>query len=102
MAPPRLTAVALSLGASLISIDAGWSAMHAACSFLPPVGGDGNSDIVKKRVGKAKLIGHTNWNTDFAVNGPYTSYKLFFTADSTASGTYPVEAFLKFTDGEQC
>ena len=50
-------------------------------------------------MGKAKLIGHTNWNTDFAVNGPFTSYKLFFTADSTANGTYPVEAFLKFTDG---
>ena len=99
MALPRLSTVALSFGASLISLDLGWSAMQTACSFLPPVGGDGNSDIVKKRVGKAKLIGHTNWNTDFAVNGPYTSYKLFFTADSTASGTYPVEAFLKFTDG---
>lgn len=99
MGLPRLSAVALSLGASLISLDLGWSAMQAACSFLPPVGGDGNSDIVKKRVGKAKLIGHTNWNTDFAVNGPFTSYKLFFTADSTANGTYPVEAFLKFTDG---
>ena len=98
MAFPRLSTVALSFGASLISLELGWSAMQAACSFLPPVGGDGNSDIVKKRVGKAKLIGHTNWNTDFAVNRPYTSYKLFFTADSTASGTYPVEAFLKFTD----
>jgi hypothetical protein len=74
-------------------------AAEAACTFLPPVGGNGSSNIVTKRVGKPKLIGRTNWNTDFAVNGPYRSYKLFFTADSTASGTYPVEAFLKFTDG---
>jgi|AACY02.3.fsa_nt_gi hypothetical protein len=74
-------------------------AAKAACTFLPPVGGNGTSNIVTKRVGKPKLIGRTNWNTDFAVNGPYRSYKLFFTADSTASGTYPVEAFLKFTDG---
>ena len=74
-------------------------AAEAACTFLPPVGGNGTSNIVTKRVGKPKLIGRTNWNTDFAVNGPYRSYKLFFTADSTASGTYPVEAFLKFTDG---
>lgn len=75
------------------------AAAEAACTFLPPVGGNGTSNIVTKRVGKPKLIGRTNWNTDFAVNGPYRSYKLFFTADSTASGTYPVEAFLKFTDG---
>ena len=75
------------------------AAAKAACTFLPPVGGNGISNIVTKRVSKPKLIGRTNWNTDFAVNGPYRSYKLFFTADSTASGTYPVEAFLKFTDG---
>ena len=54
---------------------------------------------MKKRVSREKLIGRTNWNTDFAVNKPYTIYRLFFTADSTASGTYPIEAFLKFTDG---
>ena len=99
MGTPRLTIAMLGLTAGLISLEAGLSAAQAGCSFLPPVGGDGSSNIVKKRVSREKLIGRTNWNTDFAVNGPYTSYKLFFTADSTASGTYPVEAYLKFTDG---
>jgi|TARA_Y100000589_G_scaffold296303_1_gene303355 hypothetical protein len=94
-----LTTALLALAAGLISLEAGLSAAQAGCSFLPPVGGDGSSNIVKKRVSREKLIGRTNWNTDFAVNAPYSSYKLFFTADSTASGTYPVEAYLKFTDG---
>ena len=70
----------------------------ANCEFLMPVGGDGNT-TVKKRVQAGKLLGHTNWNTDFAVNQPYSSYKLFFTADSTSDGTYPIQAYLKFTDG---
>ena len=99
MGTPRFTIALLGLSAGLISLEAGLSAARAGCSFLPPIGGDGNSNIVKKRVSREKLIGRTNWNTDFAANGPYTSYKLFFTADSTASGTYPVEAYLKFTDG---
>ncbi|QEY33267.1 hypothetical protein EVJ50_00720 [Synechococcus sp. RSCCF101] len=68
------------------------------CTFLTPIGGDG-SKIVKKRVERPKaLIGRTNWNTDFAVDRPYRRYKLFFTADSTGKGTYPIEAYLKFTD----
>lgn len=91
---PLVGMLAIGLTTTLIG-----SSVKAACSFLPPVGGNGSSDIVKKRVGKPKLLGRTNWNTDFAVNGVYRSYKLFFTADSTASGTYPVEAYLKFTDG---
>jgi hypothetical protein len=76
---PLVGMLAIGLTTTLIG-----SSVKAACSFLPPVGGDGSND---------------NWNTDFAVNGVYRSYKLFFTADSTASGTYPVEAYLKFTDG---
>ena len=41
----------------------------------------------------------TNWNTDFVVDQPYSSFKLFFTADSSDSTSYPIEAFLKFSDG---
>jgi len=98
---PRTRVQSSGFGAAMaLAVVAGHpAAAEAACTFLPPVGGNGTSNIVTKRVGKPKLIGRTNWNTDFAVNGPYRSYKLFFTADSTASGTYPVEAFLKFTDG---
>jgi hypothetical protein len=72
------------------------------CTFLEPIGGAG--PIVKKRVQRPKgligsTIGRTNWNTDFAVDQDYRRFKLFFTADSTDVGTYPIEAYLKFTDG---
>ena len=30
---------------------------------------------------------------------PYSSYKLFFTANSSVSATYPIQGYLKFTDG---
>jgi hypothetical protein len=78
------------------------AASAGACTFLQPIGGSG--PIVKKRVQRPKgpigsTIGRTNWNTDFAVDRDYSSYKLFFTADSTDKGTYPIEAYLKFSDG---
>ena len=70
------------------------------CTFLSPVGGDGISPIVSKSVGRGKLIGKTNWNTDFFVTKPYTSYKFFFTANSSdANAQYPVEGYMKFSDG---
>lgn len=74
------------------------------CSFLSPIGGSGNTTVVK-RVGAPKLspigiaLGRTNWNTDFAVNQAFSNYKLFFTAQSTEKARYPVQAFLKFSDG---
>ena len=81
----------------------------AACKFLMPLGGNGSGPelyIVKKRVQRPKglignAVGRTNWNTDFVVDQPYRSYKLFFTADSTDGqpGEYPIEAFLKFAGG---
>ncbi len=46
------------------------------CQFLNPVGGNGVTPIVTK---------------------PYSLYKLFFTADSSVSATYPIQAFLKFS-----
>nr|WP_050757028.1 hypothetical protein [Cyanobium sp. PCC 7001] len=78
------------------------AASAGPCTFLQPIGGSG--PIVKKRVQRPKgpigsTIGRTNWNTDFAVDRSYSSYKLFFTADSTDQGSYPIEAYLKFTDG---
>ena len=51
----------------------------------------------KGLIGKA--IGRTNWDTDFVVDQPYRSFKLFFTADSSDPSSYPVQAFLKFSDG---
>jgi hypothetical protein len=70
------------------------------CTFLQPIGGNGITPVVSKSVGRGKLIGNTNWNTDFIVNQPYTSFKFFFTANSSDTGAqYPVEGFMKFSDG---
>jgi hypothetical protein len=69
------------------------------CQFLQPIGGNG-SPIVAKSVSRGKLIGRPNWNTDFIVDQPYSSYKFFFTANSSDSGAqYPVSGFMKFSDG---
>ena len=75
---------------------------HASCTFLTPVGG--GEPIVRKKVERpkgliGKAVGRTNWNTDFVVDQPYRSFKLFFTADSSDSTSYPIQAFLKFSDG---
>ena len=92
-----LLAASLTVGVGV----AGLSASAApTCTFLQPVGGNGTSPIVSKSVGRGKLIGNTNWNTDFFVSQPYTSYKFFFTANSSdAKAQYPVEGYMKFSDG---
>jgi hypothetical protein len=71
------------------------------CTFLNPVGGNGMTPIVTKTVspGNPLPFGRPNWNTDFFVTQPYRSFKLFFTADSSVSATYPIQAYLKFSDG---
>jgi len=70
------------------------------CEFLQPIGGTGTTPIVTKRVSRDKLIGKPNWNTDFIVNRPFSSFKFFFTADSSDAGAkYPVSGFMKFSDG---
>ena len=88
-----------SVAASALMLLAG-SVSAETCTFLQPIGGNGTTPIVSKSVGRGKLIGKTNWNTDFIVDQPYSSYKFFFTANSSdANAQYPVEAFMKFTDG---
>ncbi len=63
-------------------------------------GGNGITPIVSKQVGRDKLIGRENWKTDFIVNQPYSSFKFCFTANSSdANAKYPVEGFMKFSDG---
>jgi hypothetical protein len=76
-------------------------AVAQTCEFLTPVGGDGVTKIVTKTIspGIPLPFSRPNWNTDFFVTKPYSTYKLFFTADSSVSATYPIEAFLKFSDG---
>ena len=94
----RLSAVAALACASLALLNTG-AARAETCTFLQPVGGDGSSPIVSKRIQAGNPFGRANWNTDFFVTAPYTRYKLFFTANSSVSASYPVEAYLKFTDG---
>jgi hypothetical protein len=97
MSLSRFTAAGFALGMALWGGSAGAA---PTCTFLQPVGGNGISPIVSKSVGRGKLIGKTNWNTDFFVTQPYTSLKFFFTANSSdAQAQYPVEGNMKFSDG---
>ena len=97
MSLSRFTAAGFALGMALWGGSAGAA---PTCTFLQPVGGNGISPIVSKSVGRGKLIGKTNWNTDFFVTQPYTSFKFFFTANSSdAQAQYPVEGNMKFSDG---
>ena len=86
----------------LLGLAAGSPAVMAApqCTYLQPIGGDGRSPIVSKQVGPARLLGKTNWDTDFIVDRPYGSYRFIFTANSSSpAAIYPVSGFMKFTDG---
>lgn len=69
----------------------------ANCTFLMPIGG--SEPVVSKRIGRGRLLGRNNWNTDFIVDQPFTSYRFFFTATSTDQASYPVQGFMRFTDG---
>ncbi len=68
------------------------------CRFLMPLGG-GGEPVVSKRIGPDRLLGRTNWNTDFIVDRKYSSYRFFFTSASTERATFPVAGFMRFTDG---
>lgn len=92
--PPLVLALAMGLTAMLAA-----PARAERCQFLNPVGGNGMTPIVTKTISPGNPLGRPNWNTDFFVTQPYSSYKLFFTADSSVSATYPLQAYLKFTDG---
>ena len=95
----RLAPLSLAVAASALAILPS-NAARAGCQFLQPIGGNGTTPIITKTVGPGKIIGRTNWNTDFFVTQYYSSYKFFFTADSSdPNATYPVEGYLKFSDG---
>ena len=96
MSLTRLTAAGFALGVALWGGSAGAA---PTCTFLQPVGGNGSSPIVSKSVGRGKLIGKTNWNTDFIVDKTYRSYRFFFTSASTEPASFPVAGFMRFTDG---
>jgi hypothetical protein len=95
----RLLPLALFSG-GLISLSP-VPALAETCTFLNPVGGNGVTPIVTKTVspGNPLPFGRPNWNTDFYVTQQYRYFKLFFTANSSVSATYPIQAYLKFSDG---
>ncbi len=95
---PRLSVLGLAAGASLAALSVA-PALAESCTFLSPVGGNGVTNIVTKTISPGNPLGRPNWNTDFYVTKPYSSYKLFFTANSSVSATYPLQAYLKFSDG---
>ncbi len=91
---------ALATALLLTTAMAGAAVAAPRCEFLQPIGGNGTTPIVSKRVGAGKLLGKTNWNTDFIVARPYSSYRFFFTANSSdPTAKYPVQGFMKFSDG---
>jgi len=101
MKGPALLAAAASL-----LLGGGAAIAAERCTFLQPIGGDGKTPVVTKRVQRPRVsplgmaLGQTNWNTDFSVDQPYSSFKFFFTAiSSDAAAQYPVEGFMKFSDG---
>lgn len=91
--------LALSLLACGLASLSTLPAQAQTCTFLQPVGGNGVTPIVTKTISAGNPLGRPNWNTDFFVTQPYSSYKLFFTANSSVSATYPIQAYLKFSDG---
>ncbi|MEI6616434.1 MAG: hypothetical protein WCL59_07620, partial [Cyanobium sp. ELA507] len=102
---PSLRPLPLRPLAPLLGLAIGLAGLAAApvraesCTFLTRGDGAGVTPIVTKTISTGNPLGRPNWNTDFFVTKPYASFKLFFTADSSVSATYPLEAYLKFTDG---
>jgi len=72
---PPLSVALAGLTACLIPIAVTPAAVQAGCRYLQPIGGSGNTPIVSKQVGPGRLLGKTNWNTDFIVDRPYASYR---------------------------
>lgn len=77
----------------------GPAAAQAQCRPLMPIGG-GGEPVVEKRISPDRLglFGRTNWNTDFAVDRSFSSYRINFQSASTGRGTFPLAVFLRFTD----
>jgi hypothetical protein len=54
--------------------------------------------VVDKRISPDGLLRRTNWNTDFAVDRTYASYRINLQSASSERGVFPIAAFLRFTD----
>jgi hypothetical protein len=96
-------AIAFVLPCALTLVSAGL-ARAETCSFLRPIGGDSQNPVVTKRVERPRvaplemLVGRANWDTDFAVDRDFNSYRINLQSASTEEGVFPMAAFLRFTD----
>jgi hypothetical protein len=95
---PVNRAIVATLTALAATAATGVPAAQASCRFLMPLGG-GGTPVVSKRIGPDRLLGRTNWNTDFIVDRNFRSYRFFFTSASTERASFPVSGFMVFTDG---
>ena len=58
----------------------------------------GGEPVVQKRISPDGLFRRNNWNTDFAVDRNYASYRINLQSASTEQALFPTSAFLRFTD----
>lgn len=93
----RILATAATLLTATLALGSESGAARAQCRFLMPIGG-GGEPVVEKRIGPDRLVGRTNWNTDFAVERNFASYRVNFQSASTEQGLFPLQVFLVFTD----
>jgi len=70
-------------------------ALGQTCEPLPVVGGT-STEVDKTVSPPGLLLVNTNWNTDFAVDGPYDYFLVDLTSES--GDTYDVDVNLKYPD----
>jgi hypothetical protein len=100
---PRLGAVALGRSAAVLAAASSLAVVlqpgraMASCRALMPIGGSGET-VVQKRISPDGLLRRNNWNTDFAVDRNFASYRITLQSASTEPAVFPVAVFLRFTD----
>ncbi|CAK6698198.1 hypothetical protein VB734_14330 [Synechococcus sp. BA-124 BA4] len=97
---PRTRSLVALAALTLLSAGLAPGAAAASCTYLPAVGG--GTSVSKSIQLNGPLVfpfGRTNFNTDFTVNRAFSSYKVNFKSNSSERGPYPIQAYLKFSDG---
>jgi len=83
--------------AAVVVLSANSGVAQASCQFLMPIAA-GGEPVVQKRISPDGLFRRNNWNTDFAVDRNYASYRVNLQSASTEQAVFPISAFLRFTD----
>ncbi|WP_254967907.1 hypothetical protein [Cyanobium sp. CH-040] len=56
---------------------------QASCQFLMPIGGGGEAVVEKRISPPGEIFTRSNWNTDFAVNRSFASYRIHLQSASS-------------------